>query len=264
MTCPVGSDLRRIVETRTYDSGAVHALGQDVYRSLLASSADLDAANFNALHPTDLSRLFDEYDRRFFDAAITGTLAEGALRFRVSKRMTSAGGRTVRFVPRGRPEQARYEISVSTTLLFQCFNGDDHRPIMVSGIRCRDRLEALQRVMEHELVHVVEGLLWAHSNCAADRFKSIASRFFDHRRSTHELITPRERALARFGIEPGVRVRFVLDGVLRVGLVNRVTRRATVLVTDRRGVLFTNGKRYATYYVPVERLEVVGTGQGQK
>jgi hypothetical protein len=249
--------LARIVERRTFDAEAVAALSQDVHRWILAISPNLDAANFTTIQSTDLGHLFDEYDRRFFDAAIRASVQPDALGFRMSARMTSAGGKTVRFVTQGHPEQTRYEISVSTTLLYQCFNGDDHRPISVSGVSCRNRLEALQRIMEHELVHVVEGVLWERSNCSAARFRSIASRFFGHRGSTHALITPREHARVRFGIQPGVRVRFVLDGVPRIGFVNRVTRRVTVLVADDGGNLFTDGRRYATYYVPVERLEPI-------
>ena len=257
MSVSASSELARLVDRRRFDADAVALLRENIHGGLLATSANLDGANFTTLKPRDLEYLFDEYDRRFFNTAIRTCVHAGALGFRVSTRMTSAGGKTVRFVAHGHTKQVRYEISVSTTLLYQCFNRDDHRPISVSGVSCRDRLEALQRIMEHELVHVVEGVLWERSNCAAARFRSIASRFFGHRGSTHALITPREHALVRFGIRPGVRVRFVRDGVPLVGFVNRVTRRATVLVVDPRGHVFTDGQRYATYYVPVDRLEPV-------
>lgn len=254
MTEPIGG-LARTVERHTFDADAVAVLNHDIHRRLLADSPTLHAANFTSLRSTDLGYLFDEYDRWFFGAAIGASVQPGAISFRVSARMTSAGGKTVRIVTRDHPDQTRYEISVSSTLLYQCFNGDDHRPISVSGVSCRNRLEALQRIMEHELVHVVEGVLWERSNCSAARFRSIASRFFGHRGSTHALITPREHALVRFGIQPGVRVRFVRDGIPRTGFVNRVTRRVTVLVADKSGNLFTDGQRYATYYVPMDRLE---------
>lgn len=179
-----------------------------------------------------------------------------SLQFRLSKRMTSAGGKTTRFKPRGGPEH--FEIAVSTTLLFQTFH-DVERPITVAGIVCRDRLEALQRVVEHEIVHLIEMLLWKHSSCSADRFQSIAARAFGHVEHTHQLITPRERALRKFGIRPGDSVRFELDGTTMVGVVNRITRRATVLVEDQRGMRYTDGKRYAKYYVPLAMLEPVAT-----
>jgi hypothetical protein len=263
VTARATSDLSRIVETRALEAETVAALNHQIHGHLLAVSPNLGTANFTTIQSADLRCLFDQCDRLFFDAAIGANLDRAALSFRVSQRMTSAGGKTVRFVTRGRPDQTRYEISVSATLLFQCFNGDDHRPIFVSGVSCATRLDALQRIVEHELVHVVEGMLWERSNCSATRFRSIAARFFGHRGSTHALITPREHAAVRFGIQPGVRVRFVLDGVRRIGFVNRVTRRASVLVTDARGSLFTDGQRYATYYVPVEQLETIETDQAE-
>jgi len=39
--------------------------------------------------------------------------------------------------------------------------------------------------------------------------------------------------------------------------VNRITKRATVLVEDERGMRYSDGKRYAKFYVPVASLELV-------
>ena len=41
-----------------------------------------------------------------------------------------------------------------------------------------------------------------------------------------------------------------------MGLVARITRRATVLVPDASGKLYTDGRRYARYYVPLDELSV--------
>jgi hypothetical protein len=170
--------------------------------------------------------------------------------------MTMAAGKTGRRELRDRSGvvvKRRYEIAVSTTLLFQTFR-DEQRPIHVTGIVCRDRLEALQRVFEHELVHLIEMLVWNHSSCTAGRFQSIASRFFGHTEHTHQLITPHEHAWTKFGVKPGDRVAFRFDGQHYVGRVNRITRRATVLVEDERGRQYSDGKRYAKFYVPVGLL----------
>ena len=131
------------------------------------------------------------------------------------------------------------------------------RPIICSGITCADRLEALQRVMEHELVHLIEMLLWEKSSCAKPRFHSISLRFFGHSENRHQLITPKEKALVKFGIKPGVQVRFRFDGIEHTGVVNRVNKRATVLVEDRHGEQYSDGKRYAKFYVPVQMLNTV-------
>ena len=103
----------------------------------------------------------------------------------------------------------------------------------------------------------IEMLLWTTSSCLVRRFQSIALRFFGHTTHTHELITPAERAFAEFGIKPGDYVRFRFKGGDYTGLVNRVTKRATVLVQDTRGRRHRDGNRYATFYIPVESLEAL-------
>ena len=54
-------------------------------------------------------------------------------------------------------------------------------------------------------------------------------RLFGHTDFRHDLITPQEVAAAG-GVEAGCTVRFVMSGETLVGKVNRVTKRATVLV----------------------------------
>lgn len=252
------SALRSLVETSNLGASEVASRTRSIRQAVLRESSYLDGADFTAIHPSDLQRLFDAYDRWFFDGHVGGALGATPLRFRLSSRLTSAGGKVARYASRGQSSRSSYEISVSTTLLFQCFTDDDHRAIRVAGVACADRLEALQRVLEHELIHLVEMLLWTRSRCAGRRFQSIAARVFGHRDHTHELITPGERALATFGIRSGSRVRFRYAGADYTGVVNRITRRATVLVPDPRGVPYSDGHRYATFYVPVEMLEALG------
>ncbi|MCB9922730.1 MAG: SprT-like family protein [Planctomycetaceae bacterium] len=234
---------------------------QSIYNELLRRSRCLGTGNFKSISSDDIASLFDLYDERFFDGRCRRVLGDAPLSFRLSKRMTQAAGKATRLRHRDRlTKQIRteYEIAVSTTLLFQTFHDID-RPIVMSGIECRDRLEALQRIFEHELVHLIEFLLWEQSSCSARRFQSIANRFFCHTEHTHQLITPRERALTKFGVKPGSRVSFRLDGQHYVGVVNRITKRATVLVEDARGVKYTDGKRYTKFYVPLGQLKRLET-----
>jgi hypothetical protein len=246
--------LLQIVETTTADDSQIAVATAQIRAAILSQSRYIDAANFSRIHPSDLEFLFSQYDAAFFAGKVKASLGATPLHFKLSRRMTSAGGKTVRYTDR-QSGSRHFEIGVSTTILFGCFHDVDHRPVTASGIVCQDRLDALQRVMEHEMVHLIEMLLWDESSCARSRFQSITRRFFGHTENMHQLITPRERAIVKFGIRPGMKVRFRFEGAERTGIVNRISKRATVLVEDDRGQRYTNGKHYAKFYVPVQSLE---------
>lgn len=225
---------------------------REIGRQLLTGSSWIDGPNFTAIHPDDLALLFDAYDRRFLRGFARRRLAPEALAFRLSSRMTRAGGKTTRRVRTD--GTADYEIAVSTEILFNGF-ADGDRPASVAGIPCANRLEALQRIFEHEIVHLVEFLRTGESNCGAPPFQELAHRLFRHRNHTHTLITRVERAAQR-GIRVGSRVAFVYCGERLAGRVNRVTKRATVLVEDPDGDRYSDGGRYRKYYVPLGGLEL--------
>jgi hypothetical protein len=250
------ANLLQIVESTTLNPDEIAARTKKIHAAVLNKSNYIDAPNFTRIHPADLEILFAEYDDKFFDGQIKQALGKVPLHFGLSKRMTSSGGKTAHFSDKSNGRQW-YEISVSTTILFGCFGGDDHRPIVCSGIICRDRLDALQRVMEHELVHLIEMLLWDRSSCSKPRFHSITLRFFGHTENRHQLITPKEKAIVKYGIKPGMTVRFRFDGVEHTGIVNRINKRATVLVENRQGQRYSDGKHYSKFYVPVQMLEAV-------
>jgi hypothetical protein len=254
MTMP--DSLLQILESTALDSGVIAERTAAIHAYVLKESKYIDDPNFNLIHYSDLEILFDEYDRRFFQGEIKQALGAIPLRFGLSKRMTSSGGKTARYTDR-RTGEKLFEISASTAILFECFEDDDHRPIVASGIVCRDRLDALQRVMEHELIHLIELLLWEKSSCSQSQFHSISLRFFGHTENRHKLITPREKAIVKFGIRPGMRVRFRFDGIEHTGMFNRINKRATVLVEDRHGMRYSDGKNYSKFYIPVQLLEVV-------
>ncbi len=251
--------LMRVIESSLILKNDWQQRTQTICEATLNSSRYIDQPNFTAICDEDLASLFEHYDRQFLGGMCRQTLNEmgSPLDFRVSPRMTRAGGKTTRIVPRvarGLSPVPRFEIAVSSTLLFQTF-ADVERPIKVTGLLCHNRLEALQRIFEHELIHLAEMLLWQVSCCAAPRFKDIVQRLFGHTESTHQLITPDERAREKFGIRAGDRVKFTIDGERHVGVVNRVTKRATILVEDPRGPRYSDGRRYAKFYVPVGMLE---------
>jgi hypothetical protein len=154
-------------------------------------------------------------------------------------------------------ERVEYEISVSTTLLFSTFQNVE-RDVIVGGLICHDRLQALQRIFEHELLHLAEFLGWGRSSCSAENFHTLSRRIFAHEGVSHDLVTPREQAAVAFDVRVGDLVCFELEGKTHRGRVNRITRRATVLVESSRGEHFSDGRKYLTFYVPLPLLRKQG------
>jgi len=222
----------------------------------LSDSRHLGTEDFRAIHPEDLRRMVDGYDREFFGGRLLAAVPGKAPYLGFSARMTRAGGRTVRRRARrddGALAAPTFEIRVSTTLLFASFR-EGGPAVRVVGHPCLDRLDALQRILEHELVHLSELLLDGVSSCKREPFRRIAHGLFGHLEHTHDLVTPHRLASEVHGIHRGARVRFELAGVRHEGTVNRITKRATVLVEDPEGEPYSDGKRYRKYLVPLQLL----------
>ena len=249
------SRLAGEVALRTFDPQQIERWQREIHEQTLRLSRSIDQPNFTRLGRDDLVRMIRMYDDRFFGGKILPVAQAEGLSFGLSSRMTRIAGKMVTHYPRGNHQAPRqFELVLSSTLLFQTFE-DVGRPVEVTGRICNDRLEAMQRIAEHEFVHLIEMLIWNDGNCNEARFQSIARRYFAHTDYRHDLITQRERALVKFDIRVGDEVCFRHDrGDLR-GRVNRITRRATILVPDPKGQRFNDGNRYTRYYVPLEKLK---------
>lgn len=248
--------LRDCAVQTPMDCGLRQELLQMVGERTIESSRIMRHANFTSSCAADLQNMAELYDQHFLGGHCLALARNSGLHFRWSNRMTSNGGKTVRTSSTDRrtgAQRVQYEIVLSAPLLFQTFS-DLQRPIRVTGLLCNNRLQAMQRIMEHELVHLIEMLVWDQSCCAASRFQGIAQRLFGHTEHKHDLITQRERAEQKFNIRVGTRVCFQFEGRLYVGTVNRITRRATVLVADQSGQLYDDGQRYKKFYVPLACL----------
>lgn len=251
--------LHEILTQRVLQKPDREQLLQEISAHVLSSSKVIERENFTRIAQSDLGRMLEAYDELFFDRNCLDLAKKFGLSCRLSSRMTRAGGKTTRtsFTDRfGRAEKTTYEIALSTSLLFQTFR-DDQRTVRVCGVACTNRLQAMQRIVEHELIHLAEMLVWIDSDCAKGRFQNITYRLFGHTEHRHELVTQHERAKNEFNIRLGDRVLFRVDNEQKLGRVNRITRRATVLVESTKGQLFTDGKRYERYYVPLNALRKV-------
>ncbi len=253
--------LSQTILDRKLDLAAIEQQRERIAVRILRESAGLRDANFQTISTSDLFELYVHYDELFFDGEINKFFErqDHQLKFRLSSRMTSTGGTTTYMRTRSPVKKNQinrnFEIAISTTLLFN--TPFDSAVIKVGGVKTFHRLDALQRIFEHELVHLIEMLLWDDSSCARQRFKSIVRRYFGHLESNHQLLTPSETAQAVYGIVTGDRVSFQHQGKQMRGFVNGITRRATVLVPSRQGEVYADNRRYRRFYVPVDRLKKI-------
>jgi hypothetical protein len=251
------SKLAGEVALRKFPTAQIHCWQREIHEQTLRLSRSIDRPNFTRVGRDDLARMIRMYDDRFFGGKILPTAEAEGLSFGLSSRMTRVAGKLVTHYPDGNHDgQRQFELVISSTLLFQTFE-DAGQAVEVTGRICRDRLEAMQRVAEHEMIHLVEMMIWNEGTCSQSRFQSIAHRYFGHTDYRHALITQRERAAMKFDIRVGDQVSFKYDNKLLTGRVNRITRRATILVPSADGERFSDGGRYQRYYVPLEMLKKV-------
>ena len=255
----MSNDLRNLLMHLSLTPDQQRRVFADVHNAVLRQSSSMTDPNFRSFHPDDLKFMFDQYDQRLLNGACRAALGGRRLDFHLSQRMTKAGGKTTWKTIRNRltgSVREEFEIAVSSHLLFQNFR-EVGRTVTVTGIECQNRLEAMQRIVEHELIHLGERLAWNTSNCRARRFHSIAERFFGHRVHTHDLVTTHEVARREHGIRVGSHVRFDFEGHSLQGIVNRITKRVTVLVPDPHGLPYSDGHKYSKYYIPLGMLSRV-------
>jgi hypothetical protein len=239
-----------------------------VREAVLARSRHLREPEYRILDTDDLELIFRLYDEHAFDGLLAELLPPRptSLWFRLSKRMTkSAGKTTFRLARVTGAEPAALtgvEIAISAPLLL--YDLPPGGGASVVGLTATDRLDALQRVMEHELLHLFEHLTCGRSRCSGARFQTMAKQFFGHLGHEHSLRAPALRAAGAPGeqasgsiLRRGQRVRFRFEGARHEGVVNRITRRVTVLVPDPAGCRYSDGECYRKYYVPLSLIERV-------
>lgn len=226
-----------------------------VRRALLQRSSWITDGRISMIHQSDLALLFDLYDQIFFHRYFRDHF-RGKISFSLSSQMTKSAGKLLyqKDLPALSPGKERYELRISALLLFNY--GSLKRDKVVNGIRTRDSLEALQLVFEHEICHLIELRCFKKSSCSQARFQTLAFNIFGHRGSTHQLPAIAEIGRERYGLAVGDWVNFQFEGERLSGVINRITKRATVMVPSKNGDFQDQeGKRYRKYYVALSLLE---------
>lgn len=91
------------------------------------------------------------------------------------------------------------------------------------------------RILEHEIIHLLEMIIFKNSSCKNKRFKTIVKNIFGHSDVTHQLVTQKEVANKKMNLKIGDRVTFEFDGKRYFGFITNITKRATVMVRDKKG-----------------------------
>ncbi len=222
-----------------------------VISTIQTTSRNLAMPNFRQLGPDDLTAAFDAIDQWFLNGAMRKAAIQPSvtLDFRLAKRMTHTGGTTAF---RKRNGKRFFEISIAPRVIHETFQAVDKA--LVCGLECEDMRMALVRIMQHEMIHLAEFLCWGDSSCNANRFREIVLGLFGHTESRHRMLTPAERSRLTHQLGPGDRVVFSFEGKQMKGVVNRINKRATVLVPSSNGRRYSDGGVYVRYYVPLNQL----------
>jgi hypothetical protein len=221
---------------------------KDIHKKMIERSEFIDEGNFNSIAPADIEMMFQLYDEIFLGNYFNDKHPDRIM-FKLSRRMTRSGGKT-----EYHPNRDIYSITLSSTLLFKSFNGES-RDIALCGIGCKDRLEAAMVIMEHEIIHLIEYVLFGETNCSSRRYLSLGSRIFGHTDVRHQLVTGIEVANKDYNLKVGDRVSFEFQGKIKKGVISRITKRATVMVEDPNGYYKDlSGKNYTKFYIPLGQL----------
>lgn len=227
-----------------------------ISKLFMEKSDNIKTTKITNMAGEDICKLFFLYDEVFFNHWFSSSF-KGRFRFSLSRRMTRSAGMTVcpKNIMAMRPESVVIEIKISPDMILNYGTLEDST--MVAGKHAESSLEALQLVLEHEIIHAIEFIAYGRSSCKASRFKTMANNIFGHTESTHSLATPGRIACEDLGIRIGSRVVFTYEGKSLSGIVSNVNKRATVMVSDKRGMWQdSKGKSYSKYYVPLSALRI--------
>lgn len=232
---------------------------------LLTYGRSRDVQDMIHISPGRLELIFWGYDSLVFQNAFSVLISHGGhtLCFSANPRLTSSGGRLL--TSRAKKGARRFKIEISSYILARSFSDEMPGPFVVNGLPADSRLAAAILILEHELVHLAEYLLYGDSNCNLHRFRRFAYTWFGHTDVSHGLATARQE-LSTKGLTVGSWVEFEHKGNTLRGVINRVTKRATVLIPcgARDGQKYNDGRHYRKMYVPLRYLRPVQGPAGKE
>jgi hypothetical protein len=141
---------------------------------------DLEGFNVN-----DLTKLFDLYNTYFFNDSLPKTTLDISNRFTVKAGQCAISRNSV---------ECKYAITISKKL-FERLNLEENQVTKSGGLVCKSRLNCLQLVLEHELIHLIMGFYYPNRKQLDDKiysshgllFKSLVKNYFGQTESTHQI-----------------------------------------------------------------------------
>ena len=133
----------------------------------------------------DLHSLFYLYDSVFFANRINNYMNSNNYLFNLtaSNRLKSYSGL---FKVRIYRNTTKFSIEIAVKLINKQFK-TDKSPVYVGGLECMDRIELLQRVLEHEISHLIEYIFFGETEDDSKRFNDILAKLWGHKESWHRL-----------------------------------------------------------------------------
>ena len=214
-------------------SDLIKKIEEDFFYYLKMNNQDFDVnPNLN-----DLEFLFRLYDNVYFSGNLGKNLN---LSFKFSNKLTRSAG-NVKYSKR----KSEAKIAFSYPLIFKSYLKKPEG-YTVNGAFCKNPVEALMRVLEHELTHLVEFVLYGVSNCNDPQFLKMAYELFGHTKNKHLLGLEIKNGVEVNKFKKGDRVSFPYYGKIFKGNIISINKNTTIEVA---GLYYT--KRY---YVPLDLL----------
>ena len=188
----------------------------------------------------DLAFIFNLYDKHFFSELLSETVS---VSFDLSTKYTKTPG-MVKYSAKANEAK----ITVSIPLVFDAFI-ENHNGYHVNGIYCQCPIEAILRVLEHEIVHICEYIMYKTTDCSGSRFSKMAFELFAHTENPEKLGVDAPDVILSRSFKKGDLVTFIEHDRKHTGEIINITNKATVLVGDN----YISKK----YSVPLDMLRKV-------
>lgn len=183
------------------------------------SNIDINLDNFNDLQ---LYHLYDLYNKYFFNSALPRVTLQ------ISTNLTKTAGKCQAI--RGGKE-CQYTIFISKSV-FSRLNLKEEQSTKSGGLECQSRLECLQLVLEHEMIHLAIQIHYPDAKAKDQKiysshgalFKDLVYAYFGQTKSTHQIGSiiendEDEEPLTKGQIQIGTIVSFLSKNILRKGVV---------------------------------------------